>query len=61
LTQSEIGLYSIFVLSPRNGYGGLKLGLKNIDSDQASDIVWQLKSPALEIKRARPAPNETVT
>jgi sterol desaturase/sphingolipid hydroxylase (fatty acid hydroxylase superfamily) len=47
--------------APKNGYGGLKLGLKNIDSDQASDIVWQLKSPALEIKRARPAPNETVT
>lgn len=50
-------IFGTYSEAPRNGYGKLKIGLKNIGFDQASDIVWQLKSPALEIKRARPAPN----
>lgn len=43
-------LFGTYSAAPRNGYAGLKIGLKNIDFDQASDIVWQLKSPALDIK-----------
>jgi sterol desaturase/sphingolipid hydroxylase (fatty acid hydroxylase superfamily) len=48
-------IFGTYSAAPRNGYDGLKIGLKNIDFDQASDIVWQLKSPALEIERARQA------
>jgi sterol desaturase/sphingolipid hydroxylase (fatty acid hydroxylase superfamily) len=43
-------IFGTYSAAPRNGYDGLKIGLKNIDFDQASDIVWQLKSPAFEIE-----------
>jgi sterol desaturase/sphingolipid hydroxylase (fatty acid hydroxylase superfamily) len=49
-------IFGTYSAAPRNGYDGLKIGLKNIDFEQASDIVWQLKSPAIEIERVRLAP-----
>lgn len=47
-------IFGTYSAAPRNGYEHLKIGLKEIESEKASDFVWQLTSPKLDFK-ARPA------
>jgi sterol desaturase/sphingolipid hydroxylase (fatty acid hydroxylase superfamily) len=42
-------LFGTYSAAPRNGYDAVKIGLKEIGFEQASDVVWQMKSPALTI------------
>lgn len=42
-------LFGTYSAVPRNGYDAVKIGLKEIGFEQASDVVWQMKSPALTI------------
>ncbi len=44
-------LFGTYSSAPRNGYDAMKIGLKEIDFEHASDVVWQMKSPALTIGR----------
>ena len=42
-------LFGTYSAAPRNGYDAMNIGLKEIDFEHASDVVWQMKSPALTI------------
>jgi sterol desaturase/sphingolipid hydroxylase (fatty acid hydroxylase superfamily) len=42
-------LFGTYSAAPRNGYDALKIGLKEIDFEHATDVVWQMKSPVLTI------------
>jgi sterol desaturase/sphingolipid hydroxylase (fatty acid hydroxylase superfamily) len=42
-------LFGTYSAAPRNGYDALKIGLEEIGFEHATDIVWQMKSPALTI------------
>ena len=53
-------LFGTYSSAPRNGYDALKIGLKEIDFEHATDVVWQMKSPALAIGSTgeMPAPDK---
>lgn len=40
-------LFGTYSAAPRAGYDAMKIGLNEIAADQAADIVWQMKLPAL--------------
>lgn len=40
-------LFGTYSAAPREGYGAMKIGLGEIDFEHASDIVWQMKLPAM--------------
>jgi sterol desaturase/sphingolipid hydroxylase (fatty acid hydroxylase superfamily) len=44
-----LGTYSA---APRTGYGAMQIGLAEIRDERASDLWWQIKSPAFTIERA---------
>lgn len=46
-------LFGTYSAAPRKGYDAMKLGLNEVDFEHASDVVWQLKLPALDIGAAR--------
>lgn len=43
-------LFGTYSAAPKNGYNALKIGLANINFEQASSLLWQIKSPALTIE-----------
>jgi sterol desaturase/sphingolipid hydroxylase (fatty acid hydroxylase superfamily) len=45
-------LFGTYSAAPRSGYDAMRIGLNEIDFDHASDIVWQMKLPALNIEAA---------
>lgn len=40
-------LFGTYSVAPRAGYDAMKIGLNEIPAEQAADIVWQMKLPAL--------------
>lgn len=40
-------IFGTYSAAPRAGYGTMRIGLSEIDFEQASDIVWQMKLPAM--------------
>jgi sterol desaturase/sphingolipid hydroxylase (fatty acid hydroxylase superfamily) len=40
-------LFGTYSAAPRAGYDAIQIGLKEIGAEQAADIVWQMKLPAL--------------
>jgi len=44
-------LFGTYCAAPTAGYDAMQLGLKEIRDDRAWDLWWQIKSPALRIKR----------
>jgi sterol desaturase/sphingolipid hydroxylase (fatty acid hydroxylase superfamily) len=40
-------LFGTYSAAPRAGYDAMKIGLNEIGAEQAEDIVWQMKLPAL--------------
>jgi len=44
-------MFGTYSAAPKAGYDVLQFGLEEIRDGRASDIVWQLKSPALRIER----------
>jgi sterol desaturase/sphingolipid hydroxylase (fatty acid hydroxylase superfamily) len=44
-------LFGTYSAAPKAGYDAMQFGLEEIRDGRASDIVWQLKSPALRIER----------
>jgi sterol desaturase/sphingolipid hydroxylase (fatty acid hydroxylase superfamily) len=45
-------LFGTYSAAPRAGYGAMQIGLAEIRDERASDLWWQIKSPALAIERA---------
>jgi sterol desaturase/sphingolipid hydroxylase (fatty acid hydroxylase superfamily) len=44
-------LFGTYSVAPRAGYDAMQIGLAEIRDDRASDLWWQIKSPALTIAR----------
>lgn len=40
-------LFGTYSAAPRAGYDAMKIGLNEVAAEQAADIVWQMKLPAL--------------
>lgn len=40
-------IFGTYAAAPRAGYGAMQIGLNEIGFEQASDIVWQMKLPAM--------------
>lgn len=43
-------LFGTYRSAPRAGYDAMQIGLKEIRDERANNLVWQLKSPALDIR-----------
>lgn len=43
-------LFGTYSSAPRAGYDAMQIGLKEIRDERASNFVWQLKSPVLDIR-----------
>lgn len=41
-------LFGTYSAAPHAGYDAMQIGLKEIDFEHASDIVWQMKLPAMQ-------------
>jgi sterol desaturase/sphingolipid hydroxylase (fatty acid hydroxylase superfamily) len=44
-------LFGTYSTAPRAGYDAMQIGLAEIRDERASDLWWQIKSPALAIER----------
>jgi len=44
-------LFGTYSAAPRAGYDAMQIGLAEIRDERASDLWWQIKSPALTIER----------
>ncbi len=44
-------LFGTYSAAPGAGYGAMQIGLAEIRDERASDLWWQIKSPALAIER----------
>ncbi len=56
-------LFGTYSATPRAGYEAMQIGLAEIRDERASDLWWQIKSPALTIERRSAkaaAPAETL-
>jgi len=51
-------LFRTYRDGPRGGYDGMQIGLKEIRDERASNLLWQLKSPALDYRKP---PEDTKT
>jgi sterol desaturase/sphingolipid hydroxylase (fatty acid hydroxylase superfamily) len=46
-------LFGTHSAAPKDGWDGMRIGPKEIDFERASDIVWQIKLPALALDSVR--------
>jgi sterol desaturase/sphingolipid hydroxylase (fatty acid hydroxylase superfamily) len=54
-------LFGTYSAVPKDGWDGLRIGLKDIDFDHASDIIRQIKLPAFALDPARTAADTHAT